>query len=57
MCVCVWLEGLDFHFFCDHTGDMSSSENLCEAQVDERIDAIIDTQDPSIVDDLRHHKV
>ena len=55
MCVCVWLEGLDFHFFCDHTGDMSSSENLCEAQVDERIDAIINTQDPSIVDDLRHH--
>lgn len=34
---------------------MSSSENFCEAQVDERIDAIINTQDPSIVDDLRHH--
>lgn len=58
VCVCVWSERLDFvylAYICDHTGDMSSSENLCEAQVDERIDAIINTQDPSIVDDLRHH--
>lgn len=34
---------------------MSSSENLNEALVDERISAIINTQDPSIMDDLRHH--
>ena len=42
---------------CMHTflGDMSSSENEDEHYVDERIQAIIETQDPSIVADLRHH--
>lgn len=34
---------------------MSSSQNLDEATIDERIAIIINTQDPSIVDDLRHH--
>ena len=34
---------------------MSSSENEDEHYVDERIQAIIETQDPSIVADLRHH--
>ena len=34
---------------------MSSSVNYNESLVDERIRCIIDTQDPSIVDDLRHH--
>lgn len=34
---------------------MSSSENLEQATVDERIQLIMDSQDPSIVDDLRHH--
>lgn len=42
------------HYGCC-TGDMSSSENLNEALIDERIDTIINTQDPSIMDDLRHH--
>ena len=37
------------------SGDMSSSENLEQATVDERIQLIMDSQDPSIVDDLRHH--
>ncbi len=41
--------------FFMHVGDMSGSENADEALVDQWISAIIDTQDPSIVDDLRHH--
>ena len=34
---------------------MSSSENQDLATVDERIQIIMDSQDPNIVDDLRHH--
>lgn len=37
-----------------HAGDSSSSENADQAIVDDRIRLIIDTQDPDIVDDLRH---
>ena len=37
-----------------HAGDTSSSENADQASVDERIRLIIDTQDPNLVDDLRH---
>ena len=36
-------------------GDMCSSENQEQATIDERIELIMDSQDPSIVDDLRHH--
>ena len=43
-----------FHSPC-LLGDMSSSQNLDTASVDERILAIMETQDPMIVDDLRHH--
>ena len=35
-------------------GDMSSSENLHQETVDERIKFIIDSEDPKIIDDLRH---
>ena len=34
---------------------MYSSEDLEQATADERIELIIDLQDPSIVSDLRHH--
>ena len=37
------------------TGDFSSPSNLDESITQERIRLIIDTQDPEIVDDLRHH--
>ena len=43
-----------FHSPC-LLGDMSSSQNLDTASVDERILAILETRDPMIVDDLRHH--
>lgn len=33
---------------------MSSSENLHQETVDERIQFILDSEDPKIVDDLRH---
>ena len=36
-------------------GDLLSSKNSDQAVVEERIDLIIDTQDPEIVDDLWHH--
>ena len=47
---------VDTFLVCAYTsGDMSSSENLDQATVDERVQLIMDSQDPNIVDDLRHH--
>lgn len=37
------------------TGDFSSPSNSDEATIQERIQLIIDSHDPDIVDDLRHH--
>ena len=36
-------------------GDLSASETTDQALTDAKVRLIIDTQDPSIVDDLRHH--
>ena len=36
-------------------GDLSASETTEQALIDAKIKLIIDTQDPSIVDDLRQH--
>lgn len=49
MCECSHV----FHIY--DVGDSSASSNLNEAVIQERIQIIVDSQDPDIVDDLRHH--
>ena len=39
---------------CIHTGDHSVPSNLTEAEVDERMQQLIDMEDPDVVVDLRH---
>lgn len=52
---CACMHACTFLSFLCYSGDFSSHSNLDESITQEGISLIIDTQDPDIVDDLRHH--